>query len=208
VGVHLVAFVLASVVVIVVPGVDFALVTRQAVAHGRRTGLVTAAGLLGGGLSHAAFAAFGLSALVLASAQAYAVLKLAGAAYLIWLGVQTLRARRRHGDVATEATPRGPMPARRALSMGFFSDLLNVKVAVFFVTFLPQFVEPGPGLVWRTLFLGLLFNALASSWWVTYILLVARLRPWLSRGVVRRTIDRVTGVVLIAVGGSVAAERR
>jgi threonine/homoserine/homoserine lactone efflux protein len=209
-GIHLIAFVAASIVLIVIPGVDFALVTRQVVCYGRRSALATAVGLLVGGLSHATFAVVGLSALLLASAEAYVALKLAGAAYLIWLGVNALRSGARHRVAPTGTDARAgsrSMSVRRAFTLGLLSDLLNVKVAVFFVTFLPQFVTPGPGITWRIALLGLLFNVLASSWWVTYILLMDRLHAWFTRSAVRRAIDRITGVVLIGVGVGVAVER-
>jgi threonine/homoserine/homoserine lactone efflux protein len=210
VNVDLIAFLLASIVLIIVPGVDFALVTRQTVSFGRRTALITAAGLLVGGLLHATFATIGLSAILLASAEAYTVVKLAGAAYLIWLGFQALRASaRKRPEAPPEDAAKAPakLGARRAFTIGMLSDLLNVKVAVFFVTFLPQFVQPGPGAVARTALLGLLFNLLASSWWVVYILLVGRLQRWLSRPAVRRSIDAATGTVFISVGAAVALER-
>lgn len=209
-GVHLAAFVVASVVLIVVPGVDFALVTRQTVTFGRRTALITAAGLLLGGLLHAAFATIGLSALLLASAQAYTVVKLAGAAYLIWLGIQALRSSARPGSALPgygNGRSYDEMSPRRAFTVGMLSDLLNVKVAIFFVTFLPQFVTPGPGAIWRTAMLGLLFNVLASTWWVTYILLIDQLKPWFTRQRIRRTIDAATGTVLVGVGAAVALDR-
>jgi threonine/homoserine/homoserine lactone efflux protein len=112
-GAELIAFVAASVVLIVIPGVDFALVTRQAVTYGRLSALTTAAGLLVAGLTHATFAAVGLSALLLASAEAYTAVKLAGAVYLIWLGISFLRSSGRHGR---DAEPRAPAP-RRTISL-------------------------------------------------------------------------------------------
>jgi threonine/homoserine/homoserine lactone efflux protein len=210
VGPELAAFVLASIVLIVVPGVDFALVTRQVVTYGRRAALTTAGGLLVAGLTHATLAAVGLSALLLASAKAYAVVKLAGAVYLIWLGIQFLRsAGREHRHALDNGAPRArEISARRSFALGLASNLLNVKMAVFFVTFLPQFVPTGGNVGLHTLLLGLLFNVLASSWWMMYILLVSRIRPWLARERIRKLVDRVTGGVLVAVGGSLAAADR
>lgn len=206
---ELAAFVVASVVLIVVPGVDFALVTRQVVVYGRRAALTTAGGLLLAGLTHATLAAVGLSALLLASAKAYAVVKLAGAVYLIWLGIQFLRsAGRGHHHAADHAPSPLQISARRSFALGLASNLLNVKMAVFFVTFLPQFVPAGGAVAFHTLLLGLLFNVLASSWWLTYILLVSRIRPWLARERIRKLVDRVTGGVLVAIGGSLAVADR
>src|SRR2546430_2019680 len=134
-------FAIAALVLIMIPGPDQALITRNALAGGRRGGLLT---MLGGALGltvHASAAAFGLSALLLASAQAFTVLKIIGAIYLLWLGVQTLRAaahsRRTPREDGPAAAPRRPL---HYLRQGFLANALNPKVALFFVTFLPQFL--------------------------------------------------------------------
>ena len=208
------AFVIASALLIVVPGVDMALVSRQVVAHGRRATFATLAGLLTGGLTHTALAAVGFSAVLTTSATAYAGAKLAGAAYLVAIGVQTLWATRRRAgaDGHAAAGPAGgrarhPMPLRRAYLLGLTSNLTHPKVAVFFLTFLPQFVSPGPNVAGQTTLLGLLFNGLASSWWVAYVLALGRISAWLDRPAVLRSIERVTGAVLVALGVRLAVQR-
>ncbi|MGH3657942.1 MAG: LysE family translocator [Micromonosporaceae bacterium] len=232
--VQLVAFVAASLVLIVVPGVDFALVTRQTVGYGRRAAFITLTGLVTGGLVHAGLAIAGLSVLLLTSAQLYAVVRLAGAAYLVYIGVQTLvgvfkamrtRAARTASPVPTQApapdrageaavepedapVDSGPrtQSARSAYVLGVVSNLLNVKVVVFYVTFLPQFVTPGPGAPIRTAMLAVTFIGLAVAWWICYILLLDRIGRWMSRPAVKRGIEGVTGAVLVGLGAKIALD--
>lgn len=209
------AFVLASIVLIVVPGVDMALVTRQVAVHGRRVALATLPGLLAAGLTHAAFAALGLTAVLLTSATVYNAIKLIGAAYLVVLGVRTLLATR-HRDAAgvggAGAAGRSrhapPMSLRRAFALGLASNLTNPKMAVFFLTFLPQFVSPGPHATAQIALLGLLFNAMATTWWIVYVLVTARIVGWLDHPAVRRALERLTGIILVALGIRLAVERR
>jgi threonine/homoserine/homoserine lactone efflux protein len=210
---HLPAFIVASVGLMFIPGADMALVTRQVVVHGRGAAFATLAGLLLGGLMHASFATIGLSAMLLASAAAYTTVKIIGALYLIALGVQMVWSswhnardgRSLQRDPA--ARSRHPMTPRRAFGLGFLSDATNPKVAIFFVTFLPQFVSARVDAALEIAFLGVLFNVIATTWWMGYVLLLDRVSGWLRHSSVRRTIDSLTGTVLIALGIRVAIER-
>jgi threonine/homoserine/homoserine lactone efflux protein len=212
---NLPAFIAASVLLMFIPGVDMALVTRQVVMHGRRAAFGTLAGLLVGGLAHAAFATIGLSAVLLASSTAYATVKLVGAAYLVAVGIQTLRASRFNGSIHNEGkdlesirSSGRSMRLRHAFLLGFLSDITNPKVAVFFLTFLPQFVTPNSDATIEIAFLGVLFNAIATSWWIGYVLVLDRFSEWIRRSAVRRIIERITGLVLVFLGLRVAIERR
>lgn len=230
--VQLVAFLAASVVIIVVPGVDFALITRQVVGYGRRAGFVTLSGLVVGGLVHAGLATAGLSVLLLTSERLYFVVRLAGAAYLVYIGVVTLlavvksvRATDRSavtvpdhdtsgggaqpGTGANQADAEADRKAqsiRSAFLLGVVSNLLNVKVMVFYVTFLPQFVTPGPGAPLRTATLAMIFIGLAVAWWICYILLLDRIGRWMSRPRVKLAIEGTTGAVLVALGAKIALD--
>jgi threonine/homoserine/homoserine lactone efflux protein len=210
---NLPAFIAASVLLMFIPGVDMALVTRQVVMHGHRAAFWTLGGLLVGGLSHAALATIGLSAVLLASSAAYTTVKLVGAAYLVALGIQTIWTSRHStpgedsGPVAAAPSSR-PMRLRHAFLLGFLSDITNPKVALFFLTFLPQFVRPGSNATAEIAFLGVLFNVIATSWWIVYVLLLERASLWLRRSTARRIIENATGAVLVALGIRVAIERR
>lgn len=212
-GAQLGAFVVASVLLILIPGVDMALVTRQVVVYGRRAAFVTLAGLATGGFTHTTLATIGLSAVLMASASAYTVVKIIGAVYLVWVGVQTLWAAR-HGATGDDGTvepgigaPRRPVSLRQAYLTGLLCNITNPKVALFYLTFLPQFVAPNANVTAQTLALGLLFCAMAISFFIVYILALARVSGWLRRSAVQRTIERVTGTVLIALGLRLAIDR-
>jgi threonine/homoserine/homoserine lactone efflux protein len=194
-------FAIAALVLIMLPGPDQALITRNSLVGGRHGGLLT---LLGGVLGltvHAGAAALGLSALLLASATAFTVLKLVGAVYLLWLAVQMLwsAARSRRLPVAPEPAA---VPARRSayLRQGFLSNALNPKVALFFVTFLPQFLSADSGSP-RTeaLLLSGIFGLLYLAWFGLYVAAVDRLGRWLQRPRVKARIEQVTGLLLASV---------
>src|ERR1044071_2920286 len=135
-------FAVAALLLIMVPGPDQALITRNALVGGGRAGLLTMTGGVLGVAVHATAAAVGLSALLLASSTAFTVLKLVGAAYLVWLAVQMLRsAVRSRREDAEGDVPVPPVRGSAYLRQGFLSNALNPKVALFFVTFLPQFLS-------------------------------------------------------------------
>jgi|tagenome__1003787_1003787.scaffolds.fasta_scaffold20820024_2 threonine/homoserine/homoserine lactone efflux protein len=200
----LLPFLAVSAVVVLVPGVDLALVTRQVLLRGRAAGLYAAAGIVTGSAVQATAAVLGLSALLAASAGVFLALKLVGAVYLVWLGAQTLWRTR----PSAPAPARAPDPARsepavhgwRSYWAGVLTNLLNPKIVLFYVTFLPQFVHPGPGAAARTGLLALIFLAVASSWLLIYTALLQRLRSVLIRARVQRWIERVTGAVLVGLG--------
>ncbi len=206
--VELLPFLAVSVVIVVVPGVDMALITHQVLVRGRRAGLFAVAGIVSGSAVQAAAATVGLSALLAASEPAFAAVKIAGAVYLVWLGVQTLRHARRAAPGAPETGSVGTVAPSgwRSYRSGLLTNLLNPKIIVFYVTFLPQFVDPGPGAMARTGLLAALFLVLAASWLLIYVVLLQRLRGVLSRAAVRRRFERLTGVVLVGLGVRLAAE--
>lgn len=197
----LLPFLAVSAVVALTPGVDMAVVSQQVLAHGRRAGLGAVAGIaLGSGLQATA-AVLGLSALLAASAPALAVVKLLGAAYLVWLGVRALVTAGRAAPPQAAAAPRG-----RSLRAGLLTNLLNPKITLFYVAFLPQFVDPGAGATARTALLAAVFLGLGTAWLVVFTALLGRLRPLLTRDAVRRRIERVTGAVLLGLGIRLAVD--
>jgi len=205
----LLPFLVASILVTVVPGADMALVTRQVFIGGPRLAQRTILGNLTGICVHGAALAVGLSALLVASATAYTVVKLAGAAYLVWLGIQTIRSARRPAagpDAAAGATY--PVTPRRAFAQGLVSTVLNPKPALFFLTFLPQFVDRHGSVLGQTLFLTLVHVLVGLVWLTTYAHMVHRARQVLTGNRFRGWLERSTGAVLIALGVRVAVERR
>ena len=198
------AFLGVSLLVIVTPGQDTALTIRNALAGGRRGGLFTAFGVVSGQLTWALAASAGLAALLVASQPAFTALRLAGAAYLVLLGLQLLSSAfrsRRAAPLAAHATRR--LAPSTAYRQGLLSNLGNPKIAVFFTSLLPQF-----GTTFWTMFpLGLCFAALTLVWLTAYAAAVAKAASVLRRPRVRRALDAVTGTVLVAFGVRLAAER-
>ena len=201
--VELLPFLAISILLIVIPGPDTAMVTKNAVVGGRRSGVYAALGVAIGLTIWTAAAALGIAALLRASSLAFDALKIAGALYLTWVGIQMLRSR---GVVAHDATR--PASGRRALRQGLLSDLGNPKIAVFFTSLLPQFVQGDTQAFMPLLFLGAIFAALTLFWLAAYALAVGHASGWLRRPSVRRALDRFTGVVLIGFGVRLALERR
>jgi threonine/homoserine/homoserine lactone efflux protein len=205
---QLLAFAGVSLLLAVTPGPDMAVVTKNALAHGRRGVLLTTTGIGFALLIWAAATAVGVSAVLRASNELFFVLKLAGAAYIAYLGIRTLlesRRRRADTDFLAEAPP--PAPAHAIFRQGFLSAISNPKLGVFFVTFLPQFVAPGQELLPRLLELGLIFAAIGWTWMNVYGLFITRIRDFITAPRVRQWMQRVTGVVLLGFGARLALER-
>jgi threonine/homoserine/homoserine lactone efflux protein len=202
----LLAFAGIALLLAVTPGPDMAVVTRNALAHGRRGVFATTTGIAVALTIWVSATAFGVSALLRASGGLLFVLKLVGAAYLAYLGIRTLlESRRRPADLLATAPP--PAPSHAIFRQGFLSALSNPKLGVFFVTFLPQFVLPGQDVFTRLLELGLVFALIGWTWMNVYGLLVTRLRDFITAPRVRQWMERVTGVVLLGFGARLAIER-
>jgi len=191
----MIAFLLVAIVLIVTPGPDFALTVRNTVAHGRRAGSSTAAGVVTGQLVWGLAAAAGVAAVLVASRPAFLALRVAGAAYLILLGVQALRAALR----GVEAHP-GRRRGRSPYAQGMLSNLGNPKMAIFFTSLLPQFGVSFAAMLAHAV----VFGALTLLWLTT----VARAGGALRTPAVRRALDAVSGVVLIGLGSHLAVSRR
>jgi threonine/homoserine/homoserine lactone efflux protein len=198
---ELAAFVAVAIVVIVTPGPDTALLIRNALLGGRRAGVLTALGVSTGQATWALATSVGLAALLAASEPAFRALRLAGAAYLVYLGVEALRAAWRGERPETRKGSSRPAPFRQ----GVLSNLSNPKMAVFFTSLLPQF--GGTSFV-ALLALGLVFSLMTFVWLAAYGAAVAKAGDFLRRTGIRRLLDAVTGAVLVALGLRVATERR
>ncbi len=205
---HVLPFLAVAVVVVVTPGVDTALVTRNALLYGRAPAVATAVGVNVGIAFWTVAASVGLAAVVAASAEAFTAIKLAGAIYLVSLGFQAIRASRPAGHDRVELAPRAPITRRVGFRQGLVSNLLNPKIAVFFTSLLPQFVGSGGVIGVRLALLGALFNVIGVVWLLSYAVAAARGRALLSRPRVRRLLDGLSGIVLVALGARLALEHR
>ena len=188
------------------PGADMALVAKITLESGRAAALRATLGICTGTLVHATASALGLSIVLATSAEAFTALKIAGAAYLAYLGVRSLRASFRSEE--TLVSHAGPARGGRPYLQGLLTNLLNPKVAVFYLTFLPQFVDPAGGVLAQSLAFALAHSALGIAWLSVYASVLERAIAWLGRAGVRRWLERVTGGVLVALGVRLALERR
>jgi threonine/homoserine/homoserine lactone efflux protein len=199
-------FLLAATALAIVPGPAVAYIVTQSIDQGRRAGLVSALGVASGGLVHVAAATVGVSALIASSATAFTVVKLVGAAYLIAVGIRRILSG--EGEETERRAVRAPLP--RIYRQGVIVNVLNPKTALFFLAFLPQFVDPDRGAVWpQVALLGVLFVSVAVLSDMTYALvsdaIAGRIRHTGTGARVRRWL---TGGVFVALGITAAAARR
>jgi threonine/homoserine/homoserine lactone efflux protein len=202
-----VSFALASVLIVLLPGPDTLVVLRNLIRGGRRTAVLTVTGVLSGLTVWVATAALGLAAVLHASESAYTALRIVGACYLLWLGIQTLRTR-----LAPEMLTVEPGTSRRrwlggGYSAGLVTDLLNPKVGVFFVTFLPGFVPSGTSVGAASLAFGAIFVAETALYFAVLLFVAGRITGWMRDPKIRRRLDWATGTVLIGFGVRLAVEQ-
>jgi threonine/homoserine/homoserine lactone efflux protein len=198
------AFLAVSAIMIVTPGPDTALTIRNTLMGGRRAGIFSALGVSAGQALWTLATATGIAALLAASEPAFLAVKIAGSAYLIWLGLQALVAAVRGRPRHAATVERRPLSAPRALRQGLLNNLGNPKMAAFFPSLLLQFAHSFSALV----ALGLVFSAMTLVWLTAYAFAVARAGDFLGRSRIRRAIEAATGAILVALGFRVATESR
>jgi len=193
----------------ITPGADMAMVSRSVFLGGRRAAFATTLGIGAGCLVWAIASAAGVAAVLAASETAYDTLRLVGAAYLVWLGVQSLWAAAR-GERGQTPSQGGLTPAsrglRRPFRQGLLTNLFNPKIALFYTTFLPQFIRPGDPVLLLSLAMAGVHIALGIVWLSTYAWLLDRAVDAFRGSRVRRALDALTGTVLVALGIRVAAD--
>ena len=200
----LAAFVAAAALVTITPGLDTVLVLRTAATEGPRRAALSALGVVCGCLTWALIVAVGLGALLAASQLAYTILKWVGAAYLVWLGVKMLLHPRRSFAAAGPSDTHGG----GAFARGLYTNLLNPKVGVFYVSFLPQFVPHGVAVGPFILLLGTIHGTLGLIWLGCLIAATRPIAGFLDKAAVVQTLDRLTGGVFVAFGVGLAFEAR
>lgn len=235
---QIIAFAFAAAALTIAPGPDNMLVIRNVIRGGRRDGLVTGLAIGAGLFVHATLSALGISAILLHSATAFHTLKIIGAAYLVFLGLQSLRAATRRlpaaapvaqfADASLAATDADsslpvfpsaadPAPSHadllpagslRSLREGFLSNVLNPKTAVFYLALLPQFIRPDDPVLARSLILAGIHYAESMLWFVALVFLLDRLKRWFMGSAVRRWMDGLCGALLLAFGVRLAFARR
>jgi threonine/homoserine/homoserine lactone efflux protein len=198
-------FLLASIVLAITPGPGIAYVVARTIAGGHREGLASCFGTGVGGMLHVLAAVLGLSVLVAESALVFSLFKYVGAAYLVYLGLRLLLRKEPHSPPPAVA----PSGARRAFLDGILVEVLNVKTALFFLAFLPQFVVPAEPLIPQLVLLGSVCVALNTLVDVVAVFAAQRLLESSTAGATRaRLLTRVSGVTMISLGAALALARR
>ena len=208
---QIIAFLGIAAILTITPGADTALVTKNVISRGRFSAFFTTLGICLGCLTHATLSALGLSAILKSSEALFNVVKFAGALYLIYIGAMSLRAVWKGGDAAKAAdslSGRSRPGYWRSFVEGYGTNLLNPKVSIFYLTFLPQFISPGESVIRKSLLLAGIHIAMGLIWLTLYVALLDRLSATLLRSSVRRKLDAGTGGLLIAFGLRLAIARR
>ncbi|ATH79217.1 threonine transporter RhtB [Vreelandella venusta] len=203
-------FLVAITLLSVSPGVDTLLVIRNTARGGLRDGIATSVAICCGLFVHATVSALGISLILLQSAWAFNALKLAGAAYLIWLGVSSLMAARRGTPLPVKGVMQNaaPVPLWQPIKEGLLSNVLNPKTVVFYMAFLPQFIAPTDPALLKSLWLASIHFVIANVWQISVVLMVGGASKWLASVRFAQTLNAATGAVLVMFGLRLALEQR
>ena len=206
---QLLAFMALAAILTLTPGADTLLVIRSVLGGDVRSGIVTTSGICSGLFFHAILSALGVSFILMASATLYGLLKVAGAIYLGWLGLMSLRSALQPKQEAQIADPVGyPRSLRRSFAEGVLSNVLNPKTAVFYLAFLPQFIQPQDSVLFKSLFLAGIHFSMAFLWLCLLSLLLDRFRKQLLSSTLHRWLEGVCGTLLIGLGVRLMLEKR
>lgn len=201
-------FVLMCIFLIILPGPDTAIATKNTLTVGKSGGLKTALGTCCALLIHTSAAVFGLSAIIVKSALLFSLFKYVGAIYLIYLGVKTLWSLRRREEAATvDVNTKSQFANTSCFKQGFLTNILNPKVAVFFLTFLPQFVDHGSNTFIPFLLMGITYTVLTAIWFFLYVLLINQVSAFMKKPKSQKIIEGITGTVLVGFGIKLALEK-
>ncbi len=204
------AYVIAITLLTITPGVDTMLIIRNTTRGGWRDGAVSSLGICSGLFVHASVSAVGISVILLHSALAFSALKLAGAGYLIWLGITSLRhalTGMRHWEAEIHTSPAYAFSTRRSLLEGFLSNVLNPKAVIFYMAFLPQFIDPARSALLRSLFLAGLHFTIAMIWQCFLAGIVDQAKQLLSHPMTHRVLDALSGSIIMLLGIMLAVDR-
>lgn len=197
----------------ITPGADTILVMRSVLTSNWQAGIATNLGICSGLLTHALFSALGLSLVLVRSATAFEIVKLVGSCYLIFLGIQTIwQALKGKSILMPIKTTRGKSKGRKTVKQyfisGLFTNLLNPKVALFYLAFLPQFIEPADTTMFKSVLLGGIHLFFSFVWLIVVTTFVGGLKQFLSQPKVKNTLEVITGITLISLGVKLGLEQK
>lgn len=208
---HYFVFILTALVSLAIPGPDFLLVFQTSLRAGKSAGVYSAVGIASGLIIHGTFATLGLSALLLKSAQAFEIVKWAGALYLVYLAFQLIKdlVKNKAKEAKEEKVNVSlNVPAKKYIIRGFLTNALNIKAALYFVAILPQFIEGSNNISAQIAVLSAIQIVIALAWFSLVALGVNRLSVFLRRRVVQRWLDGATAAIFIALAGKLASTSR
>lgn len=201
-------FIIMSICLIILPGPDTAMATKNTLVAGKVGGVKTVFGTCIALLIHTLAAVIGLSALIVKSALLFSIFKYVGALYLIYIGIKALLAvRNKEGVDTNDISLHNEAEHTSCFRQGFLTNLLNPKVAVFFLTFLPQFLNPNHNTFIQLLVMGLTYLILTVIWFAFYIFLIDKISAFMKKPKTQRYIQGLTGIVLIGFGIKLAFEK-
>ncbi|HDR7951603.1 TPA: LysE family translocator [Bacillus toyonensis] len=201
-------FIIMSICLIILPGPDTAMATKNTLVAGKMGGVKTVFGTCVALLIHTLAAVIGLSALIVKSALLFSIFKYVGALYLIYIGIKALLAvKNKEGVNTNDVSINNDKEHTSCFRQGFLTNLLNPKIAVFFLTFLPQFLNPSHNTFIQLLVMGLTYLVLTIIWFAFYIFLIDKISAFMKKPRTQRYIQGLTGIVLIGFGIKLAFEK-
>ncbi|MFJ7466911.1 LysE family translocator [Peribacillus frigoritolerans] len=194
-------FVLMSIFFVILPGPDIAIITKNTITAGKVGGLKTLLGCCCALLIHTSAAVLGLSAIILKSALLFSVIKYVGAIYLLYLGIKTLWSLKKKKEVVNvEMNTKNKFASTSCLKTGFLTNILNPKVALLFLTFFPQFVNPGSNTLLPFLIMGITYTVMTALWSILYVYLINGISAFMKKPKTQNIIEGITGAILIGFG--------
>lgn len=200
-------FVLMSILLIILPGPDTGLTTKNTITFGKKGGYKTVWGITSGLILHTLAAVFGLSAIIVKSALFFSIFKYVGAIYLIYLGITSLWSLTKKKAMAPDHEVETKYKNTSVFRQGFLTNVLNPKVAVFFLTFLPQFLTPGTNPLFQLFLMGMTYTALTIIWFLFYVYLIDSISVWMKKPSTQWAIQGISGLVLVTFGIKLAMEK-
>jgi RhtB (resistance to homoserine/threonine) family protein len=205
---HLFTFVILAFLLVLLPGPDYVMITKNTLKDGTQAGMRTLFGTCTALCAHTTFAVVGLSAIIVKSAFLFSTFKIIGAVYLFYLGVKALLSMRKISANSLQQTEKETNTKQEPnFRQGFLTNLLNPKVAVFFLTFLPQLVNPNENTLISFTLLGVIYILITFTFFVVYVLLINRIKMFMEKESTQKAIQCVSGIVLIAFGVKLALEK-
>jgi threonine/homoserine/homoserine lactone efflux protein len=203
------AFLVAITLLTITPGIDTVLVIKNTSRSGGRDGMVTSLGICFGLFVHATFSAMGISVILLQSAELFLVMKLIGAAYLIWLGIGGLKAAfKGHSGLTIDSSVVRSSSLRQSLKEGFLSNMLNPKTAIFYLAFLPQFIDPQNSPLVQAMTMAGIHFVIAMIWQCGLAGAVSSAKRFFASPVALKWMEGITGSVLIFLGSKLLLDEK